>query len=415
MAYNAAGDATITVMLPDSSIITISAPAASYSTRTFPGILSLSVTGGPVTIEIYTPDMVVDPKYLASTTATITGTVQTDIGQGTAPVSQVVLTEPLGTSYDARGRTWTLGSGDTPNRSWTLGSGDVPNRGWTLGSGDTPSRSWALGSGDNPKPFGTAGAAFNQDSKGNLLHVPTLPNSTTPIYTQASQYDVNNYPIHTIGNVTSNGTDTLAPSSYFYNGTGASGSTFINLSNAPPAGRKYEIQMLGIIIQNNSTDDTSTSIQFTTANCLAIGPGFNLHSGYAEKYTTLINNGNSSYNGTVQNETIILAWTCLPQSLLPTLVINGAPNAYFNLVYQANNGPASGDTTVVNQPLLMQAGDYFQVNLAWTGGTSNTNFLAYQFLWGVNKVLWEWETLTANGRPFQMRSTYETLSIGSRD
>jgi hypothetical protein len=150
MAYNATGDATITVMLPDSTIITISAPATSYSTRTFPGILSLSVTGGPVTIEIYTPDMVVDPKYLASTTATVTGTVKTDIGQGTAPVSQVVLTEPLGTSYDARGRTWTLGSGDTPNRSWTLGSGDVPSRGWTLGSGDTPGRSWTLGSGDTP-------------------------------------------------------------------------------------------------------------------------------------------------------------------------------------------------------------------------------------------------------------------------
>jgi hypothetical protein len=386
MAYNAAGDATITVMLPDSSIITISAPAASYSTRTFPGILSLSVTGGPVTIEIYTPDMVVDPKYLASTTATITGTVQTDIGQGTAPVSQVVLTEPLGTSYDARGRTWTLGSGDVPNRGWTLGSGDTPNRSWTLGSGDTPSRSWTLGSGDNPKPFGTANTPYNQDSKGNLLHVPTLPNSTTPIYTQASQYDVNNYPIHTIGNVTSNGTDTIAPSSYFYNGTGASGSVSINLPNIP-TGRKYELKMLGIVIQNNSTTDSSTSIKFTTANCLVISPGFNLANGYAEGYITLISNGNASYNGSTQNDTIILSWTCLPLSLIPSMVANNPPIAYNNMTNQANPGPASGDTTYVNQPLVVQAGDYFQVNLTWTGGTNNTNFLAYQFLWGVNKVL----------------------------
>jgi hypothetical protein len=297
MAYNAAGDATITVMLPDSSIITISAPAASYSTRTFPGILSLSVTGGPVTIEIYTPDMVVDPKYLASTTATITGQVQTD---------------------------------------------------------------------------------------------PTLANSTTPIYAQPLQYDANNYPIHTIGNVTSNGTDTLAPSTYFYNGLGASGNVTINLPNAPPTGRKYEIQLLGIIIQNNSKLPAldSTSIQFTTAICAAIGPQFNLQSGYAEKYTTLIDNGNSSYNGQTVNDTIILAWTCLPQSLLPSLVVNGAPNAYTNLVYQANSGPASGNTTVVNQPLVVQAGDFFQVSLTWTGGVNNvTDFLAYLFLWGVDKVL----------------------------
>jgi hypothetical protein len=297
MAYNAAGDATITVMLPDSSLINIAAPAFSYSTRTFPGILSLSVTGGPVTIEIYTPDMVVDPKYLATTTATITGTVNTD---------------------------------------------------------------------------------------------PVLPNSTTPIYTQAFQYDANGYPIHTIGNVTSYGTDTLVSSTYFYNGTGASGTSgYINLPNAPATGRKYEIQMLGIIIQNNtdSTTHDSTSIQFTQALCYAIGPEFNLKVGHAQKYTTLINDGNSSYNGTIANDTIILAWTCLPQSLNPSLVVNGAPTAYSNIVYQSNNGPASGDTTIVNQPLVLQTGDFFQVNLTWTGGTSATNFLAYAFFWGVDKVL----------------------------
>jgi hypothetical protein len=351
MAYNAAGDATITVMLPDSSLVNITAPATSYSTRTFPGILSLSVTGGPVTIEIYTPDMVVDPKYLATTTATITGTVKTDIGQGTAPVSQVVLSEPLGTVYDAR-------------------------------------QIRALTSTDNPKPFGSANAPYNQDSKGNLLHVPTLPNSTTPIYTQAIQYDANNYPIHTIGNVTSNGTDTLVSSTYFYNGTGATGNSgYISLPNAPATGRKYEIQMLGIIIQNNSGSDSSTSVQFTQALCYAIGPEFNLKVGHAQKYTTIINNSSSSYNGTVLSDTIVLAWTCLPQSLLPTLGINGAPVSYTNTVYQSNNGPASGESTIVNQPLVLQAGDFFQVYLAWTGGSLNTNFLAYLFLWGVDKVL----------------------------
>ena len=350
MAYNAAGDATITVMLPDSSLINITAPASSYSTRTFPGILSLSVTGGPVTIEIYTPDMVVDPKYLATTTATITGTVKTDIGQGTAPVSQVVLTEPLGTSYDAR-------------------------------------QIRALTVSDNPKPFGSANAPYNQDSKGNLLHVPTLPNSTTPIYSQAFQYDANKYPIHTIGNITSNGTDTLAPSSYFYNGKGASGSAVISLSDAPGPERKYEIQMLGIIIQNNSGSDPSTSIKFSQITCYVIGPPFNLKAGYAAKTITLINDSNASYNGTTPNDTIVLTWTCLPQSLIPTLGVNEVPVSYVNSFYQSNNGPASGETTVVNQPLMLQDGDFFQVSLTWIGGSSNTDFLAYLFLWGVDKVL----------------------------
>jgi hypothetical protein len=295
MAYNAAGDATITVMLPDSSLINIAAPATSYSTRTFPGILSLSVTGGPVTIEIYTPDMVVDPKYLATTTATITGTVNTD---------------------------------------------------------------------------------------------PVLSNSTTPIYTQAFQYDANGYPIHAIGNVTSYGTDTVVSSTYFYNGSGGSGNSgYINLSNSPPSGRKYEIELLGIIIQNNSKNDLSTSVQFPQVLCYAISPEFQLNVGHAQKYTTLINNGNSSYNGTVLNDTNILAWTSLPQSLNPNVVVNGAPNSYVNVSYQFNNGPATGDTTIVNQPLVLQAGDFFQVYLEWTGGTGETNFLAYMFFWGVNKVL----------------------------
>jgi hypothetical protein len=351
MAYNAAGDATITVMLPDSSLVTINAPATSYSTRTFPGILSLSVTGGPVTIEIYTPDMVVDPKYLATTTATITGTVKTDVGQGTAPVSQIVLTEPLGTTYDAR-------------------------------------QIRALTGTDNPKPFGSANTPYNQDSTGNLLHVPTLPNSTTPIYTQATQYDANNYPIHTIGNITSNGTDTLAPSSYFYNGVGQAGNSgYINIPNPPATGRKYEVQMVGIIIQNNTLYDTSTSVQFTQALCYAIGPEYNIKVGHAQKYTTIINDNKVNYNGTVANDTAITAWTSLPQSLSPSIDVNGAPNSYTNIIYQSNNGPASGDTTIVNQPLLLQAGDFFQVNLIWTSGTPSTNFLAYLFLWGVNKVL----------------------------
>jgi hypothetical protein len=295
MAYNAAGDATITVMLPDSSLVNIAAPATSYSTRTFPGILSLSVTGGPVTIEIYTPDMVVDPKYLATTTATITGQVQTD---------------------------------------------------------------------------------------------PTLANSTTPIYTQPFQYDANNYPIHAIGNVVSYGTDTVVSSTYFFNGSGGVGNSgYINISNAPPTGRKYEIELLGIIIQNNSTNDPSTDNQFSQVLCYAISPQFDLKVGHAQKYTTLINNSNATYNGTVLNDTAIIAWTSLPQSLNPNVVVNGAPNSYTNVSYQFNNGPASGDTTIVNQPLVLQAGDFFQVYLAWQNGTGYTNFNAYMFFWGVNKVL----------------------------
>lgn len=77
-------------------------------------------------------------ETLRSMLVSVSGTVNTDVGQGTAPSSQVVLTEPLGTAYDARDRLWNLNYVDAQGVYFT--GGTAPASGvWTLTVGGTGS------------------------------------------------------------------------------------------------------------------------------------------------------------------------------------------------------------------------------------------------------------------------------------
>ena len=181
------------------------------------------------------------------------GTGDVPVIQGETPTAGTY--KPVQT--DANGnllRGWSLGSTDVPGRGWSLGATDVPGRGWSLGSGDQPditaNQSKALGTStlpvyirtlgaaDNPKPFGSNGGAFTQDTSNNLQHVPVLQGTSTPIHTKAAQYDSNNYPLHTIGNVLAggNGGDSVINS---VSGTPFNATGYYNIVQSPPAGYKW--------------------------------------------------------------------------------------------------------------------------------------------------------------------------------
>ena len=238
---------------------------------------------------------------------TLTGVGQVIAGYLTWPervdASSIQITSAV-TVQGSLGRTWTLGNGDVPSRGWTLGSGDVPNRGWTLGATDTlggtpitvgggaidprqiraltladlitAGRNWTLGSGDTPIPYTSGGVAvaskpqtydtnnnpiasavgsgntpIKQDAAGNLQHVPVLQGTTTPITTQAQQYDVNNYPLHTQGGVTSNGGDiapTATSATILINSNGVYSASF-----SVPAGKKWLLSGLGVRLSSTTT------------------------------------------------------------------------------------------------------------------------------------------------------------------
>ena len=233
------------------------------------------------------------------------------LGSGDVPVIQGE-TPTAGTykpvQTDANGnllRGWSLGATDVPGRGWSLGSGDQPditaNQSKALGtstlpvyirplnSGDTPARSWGLGSNDNPditvnqanplgsstkpvyirglnssdtpKPIGSNGGGFTQDTSNNLQHVPVLQGTSTPIHTKAAQYDSNNYPLHTIGNVLAggNGGDSVinSISGNPFNTTG-----YQSIAQTPPAGYKWIVWGIwtGFFIESALT---SPSVSFT--------------------------------------------------------------------------------------------------------------------------------------------------------
>ena len=331
------GDVTISASWQDSSGAGQTATVIAGSTfgPSLITVRTFSVSGSGALIIGTLSSSKVSPESLLASAVNVSGTVKTDVGQGTQASNNTTLNFG-GTPIDPRDRTWTLGSGDIPNRGWTLGSTDVPGRGWTLGSGDTPGRSWTLGTGDvpviqgetptagtykpiqtdangnllrgwslgstdvpgrgwslgsgdqpditanqskalgtstlpvyirtlgatdNPKPFGSNGGAFTQDTSNNLQHVPVLQGTSTPIHTKALQYDSNNYPLHTLGNVLSggNGGDSVINelSSSSFTATG-----YYNLSMTPPAGYKWNLWAIWTAIEA-STGTGSPSISFT--------------------------------------------------------------------------------------------------------------------------------------------------------
>ena len=232
-------------------------PGASYYTQNLV-IRILTITGpeGATFAGAITWPRVVDPSDIV--VSSISGKVSTSIdGQtvGVAPADTYAgtavapsLQDQLPSSLDTNGFF----------KIRYLGPSDAPNRGWNLTGTDVPSRSWTLSTGDTPTAYGSAGKAIQQDSLGNQYHVPVLQGTSTPINTKALQYDSNNYPLHTIGNVLSggNGGDTVI-GSVSTSPIGAVG--YFNLKATPPAGYKWKLWGIwtGIIVDGQGISSPS--------------------------------------------------------------------------------------------------------------------------------------------------------------
>ena len=232
-------------------------PGASYYTQNLV-IRILTITGpeGATFAGAITWPRVVDPSDIV--VSSISGKVSTSIdGQtvGVAPADTYAgtavapsLQDQLPSSLDTNGFF----------KIRYLGPSDAPNRGWNLTGTDVPSRSWTLSTGDTPTAYGSAGKAIQQDSLGNQYHVPVLQGTSTPINTKALQYDSNNYPLHTIGNILSggNGGDTVI-GSVSTSPIGAVG--YFNLKATPPAGYKWKLWGIwtGIIVDGQGISSPS--------------------------------------------------------------------------------------------------------------------------------------------------------------
>ena len=183
--------------------ITIQSGASYYTQNLVIRILTITGPEGATFAGAITWPRVVDPSDIV--VSAITGKVSTSIdGQtvGVAPADTYAGTAVAPSLQDQ------LPAGLDTNGLFKiryLGPSDAPNRGWNLTGTDVPSRSWTLGTTDTPTAYGSAGKAIQQDSLGNQYHVPVLAGTTTAINTKALQYDANGYPLHTIGNVTSQG------------------------------------------------------------------------------------------------------------------------------------------------------------------------------------------------------------------
>lgn len=103
-------EASITfVMMETGQSVTEGVGASGTTVRDLPSIFTFTVdaAGSSLTLEVVDLGDRIDPKYISVGASVITGTVDTDVGQGTAPVAQVTLATPApegygGTPYDAR-------------------------------------------------------------------------------------------------------------------------------------------------------------------------------------------------------------------------------------------------------------------------------------------------------------------------
>ena len=363
-------------------------PGASYYTQNLV-IRILTITGpeGATFAGAITWPRIVDPSDIV--VSSISGKVSTSIdGQtvGVAPADTYAgtavapsLQDQLPASLDSNGFFQTR----------YLGPSDAPNRGWNLTGTDVPSRSWTLSTTDTPTAYGSAGKAIQQDSLGNQYHVPVLQGTSTPINTKALQYDSNNYPLHSIGNTLAGGAggDTVLTSTYFYQGSGASGSLVNGTAFTAASGYKAFLDMFALIVQNISPDDTSTKVSFTSIKVYLVRYILNGPAGGYTPYSLMINDTAAYYVGDSANSSLVEIFYTIPQSIAPS---NGGLDgniAYTNSVTQANNGPGSGNITVVSVPTLLLPGDSITVDLTWSGGTVNTTFNAYIYLHGYTEVL----------------------------
>jgi hypothetical protein len=145
-------------------------------------------------------------------------------------------------------------------------------RGWNLNSNDLPGKSWDLGSNDHPVPYGANGAAFPQDtSVGTLFTTPVLAGGSTPISSHALQYDTNNYPLVTQGNVTGNGGIMPLPAALSQQALGASNTG--SVAYTVPDGQKFaslSAIAYGVVIQNNETSASLVATFGANSNTLSL-------------------------------------------------------------------------------------------------------------------------------------------------
>ena len=458
------GDVTISASWQDSSGAgqTATVIAGSSFGPSLITVRTFSVSGAGALIIGTLSSSKVSPESLLASAVNVSGTVKTDVGQGTQASNNTTLNFG-GTPIDPRDRTWTLGASDAPNRGWTLGSTDVPGRGWTLGSSDVPGRGWTLGTGDvpviqgetptagtykpvqtdangnllrgwtlgsadvpgrgwtlgssdvpgrgwtlgsgdqpditanqskalgtptlpvyirtlgssdTPKPIGSNGGAFTQDTTNNLQHVPVLQGTSTPIHTKALQYDSNNYPLHTLGNVIAggNGGDTILPASTEL--AQKTGPFSGNISNSSvPSGYKWLLRAVGIGILGAGATLTAANLQLYYAGLLFGSSG----GGGVSYYSSLFNDTTTRTISSSQAVGVYWYLATIPQSW-GGITVNYSPSPAWDVAYYATNtGPASGDTTVLTEPLKMYAGDYLSI---YIDETASVTFQVWLFLLG---------------------------------
>lgn len=214
-------------------------------------------------------------------TANITGPVDTNstiVGQtvGVAPS-----TTEAGPPIDPR-NIRPLVSSDLPgdaNFTRSPTAGQLPS---ALVGGGLNTR--ALTASDILTPYGSGGKSFLQDSLGNLQHVPVLQGSSTPISGKALQYDANNYPLHTIGNITSNGGDAVAEAA-----TSGSGNTSLVWS-VPSSNQRtiwQSVTVLLIFANLNATADWTVSFQSFNATIISVSGYPFLGQAVTPQYTVI--------------------------------------------------------------------------------------------------------------------------------
>ena len=213
---------------------------------------------------------------------------------------------------------------------------------------------------DNPKPFGSNGGPLAQDSSNNLQHVPVLRGTSTPIHTKALQYDSNNYPLHTLGNVLAggNGGDTVLPASTSLTTLTADFTGNITSSKVP-SGYKWLIDAAGIGVNGGGTTVNSASLQFYMPGNLFGGTG-STNTWFFTAFTD-----STARSPTTSNQYgfywFLPNW---PTSVsTPNLGGEGSGIEWNVAYYWSNTGPATGDTTYLTKQLVLYPGSTPTINI----------------------------------------------------
>jgi hypothetical protein len=132
--------------------------------------MQLSGSGNAVGGALSWPDEVSPESIVVNAPITISGTVKTDVGQGTQAAGNTTLVAS-GTEYDAR-QIRNLTSSDQPQRSWTLGLSDGP---YAMGSQGLPMNQRAS---DNSVIHARAGNQTIVETEGFIVNVASGTGAT---------------------------------------------------------------------------------------------------------------------------------------------------------------------------------------------------------------------------------------------